>query len=75
MNERYLILNKKLGYFQGVDCDKNEPIFSFDVFIDDSAVLFRTEIDAHNRLSNMVSELKNTKGVYVVEKMIFVSML
>jgi len=73
MNERYAILNLGKGYFTGIDYDVNEPCFSFEVPDNGNPfVLFKTEYQAFKRLSEMMVELKNVRGVYEVKRLTFI---
>jgi hypothetical protein len=74
MSERFVILNMESGYFQGIDYDRNEPIFSFDVFKDSNAYLFRAEQDAIDKLTEMYEEQKNVGGGYTIEKILFLKL-
>lgn len=72
MNERYVILNLGKGYFTGVNYDTNEPCFSFEITENSSFVLFKTEYQAFKRLSEMMVELKNVRGLYEVKRLTFI---
>jgi len=72
MIERYLIYKPDYGYFTGIDYDKNWAIFNSDVFKNENAVLFKTEFEASKRLYELTTECNDMRGVYKIEKVIFI---
>ena len=62
------------GWFQCIDYDTNEPIFSHDAFTEECAYLFLYREGAERKLAEMYEEQKNVCGAYKIEEILFLKL-
>lgn len=72
MNEKYVILKVKFGYFNGVNYDTNEAIWS-DLLQNYYFICFDSEFEAQKRLSELMNECKKMNGLYEIVKFIMIA--
>lgn len=70
MNERFAIYCIGKGYFNGVDYSTTSPFYP--IFSDEYFELFLSEFFAQQKIETLISDGVIMRGVYRIDKLIFV---